>query len=144
MKRKSHDLNHDLNHDLTFYFNCVCHIISSMYRVLGIYNFVMLLNNAESADLLKTRAMLVSKTVNTLHHCLLFTCITFWYISHTENAKYFLGIKLFWIQLCFHQLLTIVIVKTNLHFTKFISINVYFLFDSINIFQKQNNNLPTS
>ena len=33
----------------------------------------MLLNNAESADLLKTRAMLVSKTVNTLHHCLLFT-----------------------------------------------------------------------
>ena len=69
----------------------------------------MLLNNAESADLLKTRAMLVSKTVNTLHHCLLHTYMYhFLYISHTENAKYFLGIKLFWMQLCFHQLLTIV------------------------------------
>ena len=105
-----------------------------MFRVLGIYNFAMLLNNAESADLLKTRAMLVSKTVNTLHHCLLFTCITFWYISHTENAKYFLGIKLFWMQLCFHQLLTIVIVKTSLYFTKCISIKL--LFDSINIFSR--------
>ena len=33
---------HDLNHDLTFYahtFNCVCHSIRSMFRVLGIYNF---------------------------------------------------------------------------------------------------------
>ena len=33
---------HDLNHYLTFYahtFNCVCHSIRSMFRVLGIYNF---------------------------------------------------------------------------------------------------------
>ena len=33
---------HDLNHDLTFYahtFNCVCHSIRSMFRVLGIYIF---------------------------------------------------------------------------------------------------------
>ena len=32
----------DLNHDLTFSahtFNCVCHSIRSMFRVLGIYNF---------------------------------------------------------------------------------------------------------
>lgn len=69
----------------------------------GKKNQTMLLNNAESADLLKTRAMLVSKTVNTLHHCLLLAYMYhFLYISHTENAKYFLGIKLFWRQLCFH------------------------------------------
>ena len=136
----------------------------------------MLLNNAESADLLKTRAMLVPKTVNTLHHCLLFTkggflsesairfsnlqiskikifqntilslkfelvvycyrweifgdlkntshylkkkpplltCIIFC-TKNTENAKYFLGIKLFGMQLCFHQLiLTSVIIKNCL------------------------------
>ena len=33
---------HDLNHDLTFFahtINCVCHSITSMFRVLGIYNF---------------------------------------------------------------------------------------------------------
>ena len=33
---------HDLNHDLTFSahtFNCVCHSIRSMFRVLGIDNF---------------------------------------------------------------------------------------------------------
>ena len=37
-KRKAHDLNHDL----TFYahtFDCVCHSIMSMFRVLGVYNF---------------------------------------------------------------------------------------------------------
>ena len=66
------EITHDLNHDLTFYFNCVCHILRSMFRVLGIYNFAMLLNNAESADLLKTRAMLVSKT-NSKHIAPLFT-----------------------------------------------------------------------
>ena len=33
---------HDLDHDLTFSahtFNCVCHSIRSMFRVLGVYNF---------------------------------------------------------------------------------------------------------
>ena len=33
---------HDLNHDLTLSahtINCVCHIIRSMFRVLGMYNF---------------------------------------------------------------------------------------------------------
>ena len=41
---KSKMNNHDLNHDLTFYahtFNCVCHSIRSMFRVLGMYNFVL-------------------------------------------------------------------------------------------------------
>jgi hypothetical protein len=35
---------HDLNHDLTFSvctINCVCHSIRSMFRVFGIYNFVV-------------------------------------------------------------------------------------------------------
>ena len=35
-------ITHDLIHDLTFSahtFKCVCHIIRSMFRVLGIYNF---------------------------------------------------------------------------------------------------------
>ena len=39
---KSKWITHDLNHDLIFYahtFNCVCHSIRSMFRVLGIYNF---------------------------------------------------------------------------------------------------------
>ena len=34
---------HDLNHDLTFSahtIHCVCHSIRSMFRVLGMYNFV--------------------------------------------------------------------------------------------------------
>ena len=33
---------HDLNHELTFSahtYNCVCHSIRSMFRVLGVYNF---------------------------------------------------------------------------------------------------------
>ena len=40
---KSEGKNHDLNHDLTFSahtINCVCHTLRSMFRVLGIYNFV--------------------------------------------------------------------------------------------------------
>ena len=39
------EITHDINHDLTFYcthtINCVCHSIRSMFRVLGIYNFVL-------------------------------------------------------------------------------------------------------
>ena len=41
---KSERKNHDLNHDLTFYahtIKCVCHSIRSMFRVLGLYNFVL-------------------------------------------------------------------------------------------------------
>ena len=40
---------HDLNHDLTFSahtINCVCHSISSMFRVLGMYNFGVHLKDA--------------------------------------------------------------------------------------------------
>ena len=39
---KSEMKTHDLNHDLTFSahtFNCACHSIRSMFRVLGMYNF---------------------------------------------------------------------------------------------------------
>ena len=38
---------HDLNHDLTFYAHTnkfVCHSIRSMFRVLGVYNFVPIFN----------------------------------------------------------------------------------------------------
>ena len=40
---KSKGKSHDLHHDLTFSahtVNCVCHSIRSMFRVLGMYNFV--------------------------------------------------------------------------------------------------------
>ena len=40
---KSERKIHDLNHDLTFSvhtINCMCHSIMSMFRPLGIYNFV--------------------------------------------------------------------------------------------------------
>ena len=43
---KSERKTHDLNHDLTFsahIINCVCHSIRSMFRVLGVYNFCLLL-----------------------------------------------------------------------------------------------------
>ena len=38
MKGKTHDLNQDLIFS-AHTFNCVCHSIRSMFRVLGIYNF---------------------------------------------------------------------------------------------------------
>ena len=38
MKWKTHDLNHDLTFS-AHTFNCVCHSIRSMFRVLGVYNF---------------------------------------------------------------------------------------------------------
>ena len=38
MKGKTHDLNHDLTFS-AHTFNCVCHSIRSMFRVLGINNF---------------------------------------------------------------------------------------------------------
>ena len=42
MSLKSESKTHDLNHDLYFTahtFNCVCHRIKSIFRVLGVYNF---------------------------------------------------------------------------------------------------------
>ena len=43
-KKKTHDLNHDLTFS-THTINCVCHSIRSMFRVLGIYNFVQHIKN---------------------------------------------------------------------------------------------------
>ena len=38
-ERKTHGLNHDLTFSAQT-INCVCHSIRSIFRVLGIYNFV--------------------------------------------------------------------------------------------------------
>ena len=35
---------HVLNHELAYTINCVCRSIRSMFRVLGVYNFVQGLN----------------------------------------------------------------------------------------------------
>ena len=43
MKGKSHDLNHDLTFS-AHTINYVCHSIRSMFRVLGVYNFVQSAN----------------------------------------------------------------------------------------------------
>ena len=47
---KSERKTHDLNHDLTFSahtINCVCHSMTSMFRVLGVYNFAFDLSEFE-------------------------------------------------------------------------------------------------
>ena len=41
-KLKNEGKTHDINNALTFSahtINCVCHSISSMFRILGVYNF---------------------------------------------------------------------------------------------------------
>ena len=40
MKGKTHDLNHDLTFSADT-INCVCHSIRTMFRALGVYNFVL-------------------------------------------------------------------------------------------------------
>ena len=48
MKGKTHDLNHDLTFS-AHTINCVCHSITSMFRVLGLYNFGNGINSVQKA-----------------------------------------------------------------------------------------------